>query len=136
PEALPDALSLARSIENRELTVQALVRRLLERIEEREPDLGAWAHVDRALALEAARRLDQQPRTGAFHGVPVGVKDVIDTADLPTSYGSPIYEAHRPAVDASPVATTRAAGGLILGKTVTAEFAHREPGRTRNPLDL
>jgi amidase len=70
---------------------------------------------------------------GLLHGIPVGVKDIMDTADMPTAYGSPIYFGHQPAADASCVALIRAAGGLILGKTVTTEFAVLHPGKTTNP---
>ncbi|MBJ3778535.1 amidase [Acuticoccus mangrovi] len=135
PEPL-DALALARAIEAGTLTCEALVRRLLERIEAREGDVKAWTHIDPGAALDAARTLDRTPRQGLLHGLPVGIKDVIDTADMPTRYGSPIYANHQPAIDAAPVAAVRAAGGLILGKHVTAEFAHRVPGETRNPHDL
>jgi Asp-tRNA(Asn)/Glu-tRNA(Gln) amidotransferase A subunit family amidase len=131
-----NVLQLATRMADNELSAEAVVRGLAERISEREPVVKAWSFFDPELALAGARALDAVPRRGPFHGIPVAVKDVIDTADMPTAYGSPIYEGHRPQVDAAPVATTRAAGGLIFGKTVTAEFAHREPGQTRNPLDL
>jgi amidase len=83
-----------------------------------------------------ARQADSASPTGALHGIPVGIKDVIDTVDMPTAYGSPIYEGHRPAADAAAVGAIRDAGGIILGKTVTCEFAGGLPSRTRNPRDL
>src|SRR5262249_48569917 len=87
------------------------------------------------LALRQARALDAGPRRGPLHGVPIGVKDVIDTFDLPTEMGSSIYAGHHAACDASCVALVRAAGAVILGKTVTAEVAGMAPGPTTNPHD-
>jgi len=105
----------------------------LARIDARETAVCAWAHLDAARAIEQARALDSAPARTRLHGIPVGVKDVIDTADLPTEYGSPIWRGHRPRSDAACVALVREAGGLVLGKTVTTEFATRHPGKTRNP---
>ena len=127
------AVEAARRIDVGELTVEALVRACLERIEEREPELAAWAHLDRARVLAQARTHDG---SGPMHGVPAGIKDIVDTADAPTTYGSPIYRDHRPAADAACVHLIRAAGGIVLGKTVTTEFASRYPGPTRNPHDV
>jgi hypothetical protein len=93
-------------------------------------------HVDPEATLAETRARDTSPPLGPLHGLPVGVKDIIDTADLPTGYGSPIWRGHRPARDAACVALVRAAGGVILGKTVTTEFAYFTPGRTANPHDL
>jgi Asp-tRNA(Asn)/Glu-tRNA(Gln) amidotransferase A subunit family amidase len=75
------------------------------------------------------------PRAGRLHGLPIGVKDVLDTADMPTQYGSPIWAGHRPRADAAAVALARAAGAVVIGKTVTTEFAMRHPGPTTNPND-
>ena len=130
-----DALRLADMVERGETTALAIVSDCLDRISEREGTVHAWSWVDRAGALAAARALDAGPRRGPFHGVPFGVKDVIDTADMPTAYGSPIYDGYRPGIDATAVTALRRAGGIVLGKTVTAEFAHRLPGPTSNPLD-
>ena len=130
-----DALQLAGMVERGETTALAIVHDCLDRISEREGAVHAWSSVDRAGALAAARALDAGPRRGALHGVPFGVKDVIDTADMPTAYGSPIYDGYRPGIDATAVTALRRAGAIILGKTVTAEFAHRLPGPTTNPLD-
>jgi len=117
------------------LTSEALVRSCLERIEAYEPDIAAWICLEPARAIAEARARDASSHRGPLHGVPVGVKDVVDTRDLPTAYGSPIYRDARPVADAVCVANTRAAGGLVLGKTVSTEFAFRYPGRTRNPHD-
>jgi len=114
-------------------TAEAVTRDCLERIKAREDTVKAWATIDPKHALAQARALDRGPRRGALHGVPIGVKDVIDTVDLPTEMGSPVYKGHRAACDAACVAVARAAGAVILGKTVTAEFAGMLPGPTTNP---
>ncbi len=129
------ALDASRMISRREITAEALVRDCLERIRERDADVGAWIHCDPELALRQARLLDSGPVRGLLHGLPLGVKDIFDTHDMPTGYGSPIYDGHRTRCDAASVALARAAGGVILGKTVTTEFATFPPGKTRNPLD-
>jgi Asp-tRNA(Asn)/Glu-tRNA(Gln) amidotransferase A subunit family amidase len=127
------ALELARRLEAGEVTAERIVQACLERIAAREPTVRAWTHLDRDGALAAARRLDAGPRAGLLHGIPIGIKDIIDTADMPTGYGSPIYARHQPPSDAATVALPRAAGAVILGKTVTTEFANRFAGPTTNP---
>jgi Asp-tRNA(Asn)/Glu-tRNA(Gln) amidotransferase A subunit family amidase len=127
------ARDAARQIAERRITSEALVAAYLERIGAREAVVGAWQYLDREQALAAARRRDAEPPRGPLHGVPIAVKDLIDTADIPTAYGSPIYRDHRPAADASCVALARAAGAVVLGKTVTTEFATFTPGKTANP---
>src|ERR1700722_5101578 len=119
-----------------DISCEEVARGVLSRIAEREPEVHAWAFVDEEAVLEQARALDRATVRGALHGVPVGIKDVIDTQDMPTQMGSPIYAGYRPRVDAACVALVRAAGALIVGKTVTAEFAGTAPGPTANPLDL
>ena len=128
------AAEIARRIRDGDWSAESVARACLERIASREPDIGAWAHVDPDAVLERARSLDRAPSRGVLHGVPIGVKDVIDTADQPTGHGSPIYAGHRPARDAACVARLREAGALILGKTVTTEFAFAHPAGTRHPL--
>jgi Asp-tRNA(Asn)/Glu-tRNA(Gln) amidotransferase A subunit family amidase len=125
------ALDLARRIEAGELTPRAVVERCAEAIGAREAEIGAFA----ALDLDAARRAADRPGLAALplRGLPVGVKDIFDTADLPTEYGSQIYAGHRPRADASLVAMLRRAGGIVIGKTVTTEFASLQPAATRNP---
>jgi len=127
------AAELAPRLARRELTAESLVRACLERIEAREPEVQAWAFLDPEIALAQARALDHGAVRGMLHGLPVGVKDIFDTHDMPTGYGSPIYAGRRPGADSAAVALTRRAGGLVLGKTVTTEFATPTPSRTRNP---
>ena len=127
------AVEAAHQIAAKKITSEALVRDCLERIAAREGDVQAWEYLDRDGALKQARAADAGPRRGLLHGLPVGVKDLIDTVDMPTTYGSPVYAGHRPAWDAACVALTRAAGGIVIGKTVTTEFAGMHPGKTRNP---
>jgi Asp-tRNA(Asn)/Glu-tRNA(Gln) amidotransferase A subunit family amidase len=114
-------------------TVVESVEAALAAIQARDGELRAWKAVDREFALRQARALDAGPARGPLHGMPVGVKDIFDTADLPTEYGSPIYKGHRPAADAACVAAARAAGAVILGKTVTTEFATMVPAVTVHP---
>jgi len=127
------ASEAARAIRAGRLTAEALVAACLERIGARDGVLAAWAHVAAEAALAQARALDRQPARGPLHGVPVGIKDIFDTADLPTEHNSPIYRGNRPRADAAAVALLRRAGCVILGKTATTEFANRHPPATRNP---
>ena len=130
------ATEAAERIAAGRLKSEALVAACLERIGQREKDVQAWAFIDSELALAQARARDREPRRTRLHGIPVGVKDVLDTAGLPTEYGSPIYRGNRTTCDAACVAQVRELGGVILGKTVTTEFATRHPGKTRNPHNL
>ena len=118
------------------LTSEALTRACLDRIAERESVVGAFAYVDEDQALAEARKRDHEQPRGALHGVPLGIKDIMDTADMPTGYGSAAYANHRPAADAACVALARAAGAVIIGKTVTTEFASLSSVKTRNPHNL
>ena len=127
------AIEAGKAIAAGRLTSEALVRAYIDRIAAQELSVGAWIAFDPEQALAEARARDAEAPRGPFHGVPVGVKDIIDTHDLPTCYGSPIYAGYRPAADAACVALLRAAGMVVLGKTVTTEFALRHPGKTRNP---
>ena len=127
------ASAAARLIASREITSELLVQACLDRIDEREDTVRAWAFLDAEQALAEARQRDSEDHKGPLHGIPVGIKDIIDTVDMPTAYGSPIYQGTRPAWDATCVAQVRAAGGVILGKTVSSEFATFHPGATRNP---
>ena len=130
---LLSACEAAEQLAQRGLRAEDLVRDCLARIDAREAEVQAWNHVARDAALARARALDQGAHQGLLHGLPIGVKDLIATADMPTTYGSPIYAGHQPAHDASCVALARAAGAVVLGKTVTTEFATFQPNQTRNP---
>src|ERR1051325_5826919 len=135
---MPDPLSLsvrdaAQEIAAGRLPAEALTAACLDRIAAREAVVGAWHYLDRDAALTAARQHDSEPPRGPLHGIPIAVKDLIDTVDMPTGYGSPIYEGHRPAADAACVALARAAGAIVIGKTVTTEFACFTAGKTANP---
>lgn len=127
------ATQAARLLNRREISAEQITRACLNRIQERESTVHAWTALHADAALARARELDCGPIQGVLHGLTLGVKDLFDTADLPTSYGSPIYADHRPQADAATVALCRQAGAVILGKTVTTEFATFKPGPTRNP---
>jgi Asp-tRNA(Asn)/Glu-tRNA(Gln) amidotransferase A subunit family amidase len=118
-----------------DITSEALVRDCLARIVAREPDVHAWDYLDPDHAIEQAKALDATPRRSALHGVPVAIKDIFDTEDMPTAHGFPPYEGDRPARDSSCVAALRAAGLVIMGKTVTTQFACPVPRQTLNPHD-
>ncbi|HEX4237620.1 MAG TPA: amidase [Xanthobacteraceae bacterium] len=118
-----------------EMTCEAVTRDCIERIIAREPVVKAWVKFNPELALAQAHALDREPRRGALHGVPIGIKDVIDTFDMPTEMGSPIYRGYRPTADAACVALLRRAGAVILGKTATCELAGMAPAATTNPHD-
>ena len=130
------AAAAARHIEAGNLRSEVLTDAILEQIEAREPEIEAYVYVDRDTSMDEARIRDREPARGALHGVPVAVKDVFDTFDMPTAYGSPIYRNHQPPQDSAVVAMIREKGGVILGKTVTPEFATQHPPKTRNPHDL
>src|SRR5437868_4228478 len=119
------------------LTSEELVRDCLEQIRAAEPTVQAWQFLDEAHALSQARSADERRRSGepvgALCGIPVGVKDIIDTADMPTENGTVLDKGRMPRADAAVVARLRAAGGVIMGKTVSTECAYFTPGKTRNP---
>lgn len=131
------ARALAAALSASEITAEQVVDECFARIEAREPSLGAWVVLDAEAAKAAARDIDRSRAVGdtlsSLAGIPLAVKDNIETADLPTSYGSPIYEGHRPRADAAVVMQAKSAGMVVLGKTVTTEFAYYSPGRTVNP---
>ena len=130
------ASQAAAQIRAGSLSCEGLMLSCLARIAQREPQVGAWQHLDATRALERARLADSQPPSGPLHGIPVGIKDIMDTVDMPTTLGSPIYARRQPDWDASCVAALRAAGAIVLGKTVSTEFAYFQPGKTRNPHNL
>ena len=130
------ATAAADRIAAGEISSVELVRACLDRIAEQEPTIHAWQCLDADLAMAQARACDAAHARAPLHGVPVAIKDIIDTAELPTGYGSAIYAGHRPADDAVCVQRLRDAGAVVLGKTVTAEFATYHPGPTANPRDV
>ena len=129
------AWDAARRMERRELRAEDLLRAALERIAARDPALRAFVALRGEAALAEARALDAGAWRGPLHGLPLGVKDVLDTAELPTACGTPVYAGHRPASDAAAVALCRAAGAVLLGKTATTELATMQPAPTLNPHD-
>jgi Asp-tRNA(Asn)/Glu-tRNA(Gln) amidotransferase A subunit family amidase len=143
PEAEPHRLSavaLARRIEAGGLTAEKVVRSCLDRIRDRDPVVRAWAWLNPEQALAAARDCDKGGGRGlsgnrVLRGVPFGIKDIFDTAEMPAGYGSPIYNGCRPSFQASAASLPQAAGAILIGKTVTTEFANRHPGPTGHPQD-
>jgi Asp-tRNA(Asn)/Glu-tRNA(Gln) amidotransferase A subunit family amidase len=131
------AADAARAIRAGELASEELVRACLDQIGREEPRVQAWTFLDESHALEQARAADAWRRegkpVGPLHGVPVGVKDIIDTADMPTEDGTVLHAGRTPVHDAAVVGMLRAAGAVIMGKTVTTELATYSPGKTRNP---
>ncbi len=131
------AAAAAAAIARGEITSEALVGACLDRIAALEPQVQAWAFLDPERARSQAKAADDARKTGKgigpLHGVPVGIKDIIDTADMPTEHGSEFYKGNQPDTDAACVAALRSAGAVILGKTVTCELATFIPSKTRNP---
>jgi len=130
------AAQLVRMIASREVTCEAVTHSFVDAVGQRENEVRAFAWIDAQRALNAARDFDVGAKFGLLAGLPVAVKDVIDTAGIATEYGSPIYVGRVPGADAASVAAVRAAGGYVFGKTVTAELANFTPGPTRNPHGL
>jgi Asp-tRNA(Asn)/Glu-tRNA(Gln) amidotransferase A subunit family amidase len=130
------ASQAARALARRDIKATDLLLSCLDRIGHRESRVKAWSSLGKENALARARELDKGSIKGILHGLPIGVKDLFDTYDLPTSYGSPIYANNYPASDAVSVALMRQAGGIILGKTISTEFATFKPPVTHNPHHL
>jgi Asp-tRNA(Asn)/Glu-tRNA(Gln) amidotransferase A subunit family amidase len=142
PEESLTALSATKAaaeIARSAISSEDYTRACLDRIAALEPQVQAFAHLDPESALTQARERDEWRKSGRpigpLHGVPVGIKDIIDTSDYPTECGSPALSGRRPRNDATVVARLRSAGAVIIGKTVTTEFAYFHPGKTRNPHD-
>lgn len=130
------AHTAAAQIRDGKLKPSALMQAYVERVAELEPTVGAFQTINTESALQKASALDKQPPEGLLFGLPVGIKDIIDTVEMPTTYGSPIYANHQPAWDAPCVVNTKEQGGLVMGKTVSTEFAFFHPGKTANPHNL
>jgi Asp-tRNA(Asn)/Glu-tRNA(Gln) amidotransferase A subunit family amidase len=131
-----DATTALKKIACGTFTATDYLKACLDRIAEREEDVGAFTHLAAQRALVQASDVDARPFSGTLHGIPIAIKDIIDTHDMPTEHGSPIYKGSIPVSDAACVAMLRRAGAIILGKTVTPEFAAVTPGRTANPHNL
>lgn len=133
------ATKAAEKLRSGAMSAETYTQACLDQIAAREPTVHAFAHLDAAHALAQARALDERKRKGeplgALHGVPVAIKDIFDTSDYPTECGSPLRRGNRPTRDAASVERLRRAGAVIIGKTVTTEFAYFHPGPTRNPHD-
>ena len=129
------ATEMVQATRRGHLTCEAVVRACLDHIAEHEPAVQAWQYLNADRVIAQARALDQRGHRGPLYGVPFGIKDIMDTCDMPTEYGSPIYRGHQPASDAACVALSRQVGGMLMGKTVTTEFANVSPGKTRHPRD-
>jgi len=127
------ALEARQKIKEGTLTSERLIQSCLERINRRSDEVGAWTFIDPELALLSAINSDKTGNIGPLGGLPIGIKDIIDTKTMPTTYGSSIYGLNQPNKDAACVHKVREHGGVILGKTVTTEFAWRNPGKTKNP---
>ncbi|HEY9278821.1 MAG TPA: amidase [Eoetvoesiella sp.] len=130
------AVQAADAIERGDITSVALVRACLERIEERNSLVHAFVTCDAARALASAEQVQANSNAGLLRGVPFAVKDIINTADYPTEYGSPIYQGFQPEADAACVAVAKSRGAILLGKVATGEFATQTPSNARNPLRL
>jgi Asp-tRNA(Asn)/Glu-tRNA(Gln) amidotransferase A subunit family amidase len=128
-----DAETARKKIADGVFTATAYLDACLDRVAQREPEVRAWTYLAQDAARARASSADLQQGSRALHGIPVAIKDIIDTHDMPTEYGSPIYKGSIPASDAACVAMLRRAGAIILGKTVTPEFAAVTPGPTTNP---
>src|ERR1700693_4351593 len=129
------ATEIVNAVSAGDTNCEAVVRACLEHIGRREPEVGAWHYLNPEQVIAQARAIDKSGRRRPLIRVPVGIKDITDSCDMPTEYGSPIYQGHQPKNDAACVALSRKAGGVLMGKTVTTEFANVHPGKTRNPLD-
>ena len=127
------AREIASAVEAKQLTVRAVTEAYLERIADTDGPIKAWQYLDIEQARERADAMDKNGAKGALAGIPTGIKDVIDTSDMPTGYGTPIYEGFQPPWDAPAVQIAKNSGALILGKTVSTELAMASPNKTRNP---
>lgn len=133
---LMPAWRIATAVQSGELTAEQVAKCFIERVRRVDPVVSAWVHLDEAYYLRQARAVDADPVKGSLAGVPFGVKDIFNTEVFPTEMGSPIWRGHKAGNDARCVSYVRRDGGLIAGKTDTAEFAVHVPGRVRNPWNL
>ena len=132
------AVEMVQSLKKGEITSEELVKSYIEQIKKKEKEVEAWEFFDQELALAQAKKLDalhQSGKHGDLHGIPVGIKDIFDTADMPTTDGTEIHKKNPSWNDCTVVSKLKQAGAVIMGKTVTAELAYYSPGKTKNPHD-
>lgn len=133
------AVEMVQSIKKGEITSEELVKSYIEQIKKKEKDIEAWEFFDPELAIAQAKKLDvlhQSGKHGDLHGIPVGIKDIFDTEDMPTTDGTEIHKKNLSWNDCTVVSKLKQAGAIIMGKTVTTELAYYSPGKTKNPHDL
>jgi len=131
------ATDATHAIRDGSITSEQMMQACLARVREADPQVQAWTYLDEEHALRQARARDldrsEGRPCGPLHGIPVGIKDIFDTCDMPTEDGTALHAGRTPSYDAAAVASLRAAGAVIMGKTVTTECAYYSPGKTRNP---
>ena len=133
------AVEMVQSIKKGEITSEELVKSYIEQIKKKEKDVEAWEFFDEEFVLSQAKKLDslhQSGKHGDLHGIPVGIKDIFDTEDMPTTDGTEIHKKNPSLNDCTVVSKLKQAGAIIMGKTVTCELAYYSPGKTKNPHDL
>ena|ERR1700720_3879258 len=131
-----DGSSLVSAVRNGEMSPKEVCEEFIKRIKDAETKIHAFAHFNEEAVLRQAGAIEARGKKGRLAGLPMGVKDVFDTADYPTEYNLPIYRGHRPARDCSVVARLKAEGAVLVGKTETSEFAFMRTGPTRSPHRL
>ena len=139
PSIKTSATEMVQAIKKGEITSEDLVKSYINEIKKKEKDVGAWEFFDEDIAIGQAKKLDllhQSGRHGDLHGIPVGIKDIFDTEDMPTKDGTDIHEENPSLNDCTVVSKLKQAGAVIMGKTVTCELAYYSPGKTKNPHDL
>ena len=132
-------VEMVKSIKKGEITSEELVKNYIKEIKKKEKDVEAWEFFDEELALAQAKKSDllhQSGKHGDLHGIPIGIKDIFDTADMPTEHGTEIHKKNPSLNDCTVVSKLKQAGAVIMGKTVTCELAYYSPGKTKNPHDL
>ena len=131
---------MVQSLKRGETTSEELVKTYIEQIKKKEKDIGAWEYFDEQLSINQAKKLDEDHQSGRvqgdLHGIPVGIKDIFDTEDMPTSDGTEIHKKNPSWNDCTVVSKLKQAGAVIMGKTVTCELAYYSPGKTKNPYDM
>ena len=130
------AVELREGLREGRITARNIVEATIDRISKRDPEIRAWQFFAPDKIYQQLDELEKRDNKGLLYGIPIGIKDISDTIDMPTTYGSPIYRNHQPTSDAAYVSRLRRAGAIIVGKTVTTEFAYFHPGPTANPVNV